>query len=100
MYSSLNRLFTWALTLASLGFGHTCFRSSFDSLQFGRQSFLSALCLVGVALVAHIHPLHRLLLDGHVRVPGPIHLPHPARAGEGGHVVVPEPGTDVQGHKL
>ncbi len=95
MYSSLNRLFTWALTLASLGFGHTCFRSSFDSLQFGRQSFLSALCLVGVALVAHIHPLHRLLLDGHVRVRGLIPFSHAALADEGGHVVMAESGADA-----
>ena len=28
------------------------------------------------------------------RVPCPIHLPHPTLADEGGHVVVPEAGTD------
>ena len=33
-------------------------------------------------------------------VPGAIELTHPALADEGGHVVVAEPGADVQGHKL
>ena len=34
-----------------------------------------------------------------LRVGGPIVLAHPPLADEGGHVVVPEAGADVEGHR-